>query len=409
MGKKVRTQVMDWTVFEEELLTSNEITPEGCLTFLENKMQILKRRYSLDKYAIIKHDSDKSSKEGQDKVNTHYHVVMIFEARTYIDSVAERLGTESNEIEGKTKQGGSVQRSANNSLMYLIHDTDKSRKKFHYDPHDVVANFDYVQFVKEQRRKHACLETEKNKKSFQKKMIDEVFQKLAKLQIREEEAAKQIMDLDPLLYARYETKLKKVYEGALKVEHLKWIEQMKKGDQTIKNYWFCGEAGTGKTRLAIELCEKILKQLYFISGSEKDAMQRYQGEHIIIWDEMRASIQYTELLKMLDPFMYEKPISSRYYDKFLMPNIIFITTPFTPLELYHNLQTINRKIDKFDQLARRVPDYYKFENNRILHYTFNSETKKYYVLNTIPSITKLIEIINHEGFTDISSILNNDN
>ena len=119
-------------------------------------------------------------------------------------------------------------------------------------------------------------------------------------------------------------------------------------------------------------------------------MQDYEGQHLIVWDELRDDVEYSELLRLLDPYNYDKAISSRYYNKNLMPDIVIITSPYSPDELYRVMRITDRKIDKVDQLVRRVPIIHEFCNDKIIVREWNNYEKRYWEKERLPSVEEYI-------------------
>lgn len=129
---------------------------------------------------------------------------------------------------------------------------------------------------------------------------------------------------------------------------------------------------------------------YFVTGARRDAMQDYEGQHLIIWDELRDDVEYSELLRLLDPYNFDKAISSRYYNKNLMPDIVIITSPYSPDELYSVMRITDRKIDKVDQLVRRVPIIHEFCHDKIIVRKWNSYEKRYWEKVRLPSVEEYV-------------------
>ena len=66
-----------------------------------------------------------------------------------------------------------------------------------------------------------------------------------------------------------------------------------------------GGPGLGKTRLAKSYAEKE-KEPYYITGSSRDPFQSYRNQEIVIIDELRPdTFNYSDLLKILDPYNFD--------------------------------------------------------------------------------------------------------
>lgn len=113
-------------------------------------------------------------------------------------------------------------------------------------------------------------------------------------------------------------------------------------------------AGVGKTTLAKMITESLDKG-YFTTGSSRDYFQNYHGEHCILVDELRPNIiDYSDLLRILDPYNYDCNVPSRYHDHRLTANAIVITSPFSPGDFYIHQRDLNTEVDAFKQLHRRL-------------------------------------------------------
>lgn len=75
-----------------------------------------------------------------------------------------------------------------------------------------------------------------------------------------------------------------------------------------------------------------------------------------------------------------------------MPEVIIITSPYSPSDLYQVMHITDRKIDKLDQLTRRVPRYYEFHHDKIQIFKWNDVTHEYWWLNddVLPPVEELI-------------------
>lgn len=369
-----RSRVM---MFEEQ----DKFFPEtsDIVAFLKQSCEIMSNRYGLEKWAFIHHDKDEPAEP-------HYHLTMYFKGRPMVSSIAETLGTTPNQIEIMTKRGTKVETARKNAFIYLIHATLNARRegKYPYPPEKVVANFDYVKFARDnllQVTPEGILE-------------DLGVGKLTKTQARE-----RFMSLGAPVLAKYNRKINDVAEASLAIQYTKWRKEREAKHYQLMTLWFCGPTGTGKTRYAKYLAETVFKMPYFVSGGRRDAMQDYEGQHLIIWDELRADIDYSELLRLLDPYNYDKAISSRYFNKNLMPEIMIITSPYRPDDLYRIMNISDRRQDKMDQLIRRVSLIYEFQKDHIVVMKWNEYNQMYWSYDELPSVEELIQADSENNFS----------
>ena len=82
---------------------------------------------------------------------------------------------------------------------------------------------------------------------------------------------------------------------------------------------------------------------------------------------------YEYLLKLIDPYNYSVNAPSRYYDKALTAHTIFITSPFSPKELYNEMTRGRKKADGFDQFQRRLTKVIHMTEDSIYDTLFNQE------------------------------------
>lgn len=344
--------------------------------FLTDRCEAMIQKYGLKEYAFIHHDKDTNN--GQ-PVKPHYHLTMYFgDNRPMVSSIADALDTTENQLEIMTKRGTKVETARVNAFMYLIHATRNARRqgKYQYPATDVIANFDYVQFVKDHMMNDDPTD-----------ILDD----LGNGKIIRTQARSRMMALGAQVLAKYSRKIDEIAEASLAIQNEAWRKEHEENHTELKVYWFFGQTGTGKTRFAKYLAKEIFKMPYFVTGARRDAMQDYEGQHLIIWDELRDDVEYSELLRLLDPFNYDKAISSRYYNKNLMPDTIIITSPYSPDELYGVMRITDRKIDKVDQLVRRVPIIYEFCHDKIIVRKWNSYEKRYWEKERLPSVEEYVD------------------
>lgn len=366
-----RSKVLMFEEQDEHFQTDSNVED-----FLTDRCEAMVKKYGLKEYAFIHHDKDTNN--GQ-PVKPHYHLTMYFgDNRPMVSSIADSLNTTENQIEIMTKRGTKVEIARVNAFMYLIHATLNARRegKFPYPPEKVVANFDFIRFARYnlmQVTPEGILE-------------DLGVGKLTKTQARE-----RFMSLGATVLAKYNRKINDVAEASLAIQYTKWRKEREDKHNQLMTFWFCGATGTGKTRYAKYLAENVFRMPYFVSGGQRDAMQDYEGQHLIVWDELRNNVYYSELLRLLDPYNYDKAISSRYFNKNLMPEVMIITCPYRPDELYKIMDISDREQDKLNQLTRRVPLIYEFQKDHISILKWNDYNQAYWEYDELPSVEELIE------------------
>lgn len=269
-------------------------------------------------------------------VRQHFHVVLKFENAHSIASIAKLFNDENQYVQ---VWNGRIE----NAWSYLLHKTNGAKNKFQYKPDDVTSNFDFAKEIKKIEDKVKRSRTN----------INDKIQSYTEGEIGKEQLIDEIGILE---YAKRKRTLDAV-EQLLEVRRQEqWLKDFK-GKQ-CKVIWIWGKAGSGKTTLAKNLFEKG-KHSYTILGSSKDPFQPYsciedKGRNIILDDLRPNTLDYDDLLRILDPYQHAKMGPARYHDRPLTLEKIIITTPYSPEEFYLATKNLDAKIDTYDQLKRRL-------------------------------------------------------
>lgn len=297
----------------------------------------IKTKLDPKKYAISEvHDKDMD--EDGNPVKEHIHVMLCFQNARSLKNVASILGDKPQYLEKWDER-------ANNGFAYLVHATSGAKVKAQYSPANVLANFPYAEELKKQ-----TLEVLK-KKSRQKidVLLDAYYNEEMTLEELEQE-------LTGAQYGRYKKQIDNITSKILERHADIWRQDMIKNNRRVKVIWIYGAAGTGKTSLARSIAKQD-GRAYYVSGSSRDVFQSYNGEHILILDELRSNvIPYHDLLRILDPFGNQERIMApaRYSDKSLACDLIIITTPFNPVDFYDEIFDDINTVDSLEQLVRRI-------------------------------------------------------
>ncbi len=332
---------------------------------IDKLVDIIENKIKPKKYALILHDKDTDEKGNL--IEAHVHVMMSFQNARSLNKVASLLNDKPQYIEA-------WKGNSNNGYAYLVHRTNTATTKYQYDPARVIANFDYIELLEN------ILSEVSSKNSMKiKNLLDLLYSGL----ITKEEVEKQITGAQ---YGRYKTQIENVYSKLLKKQSKDFKKEMIAQGKRVTVIWIYGEAGTGKTTFAKYYAEKR-NQPYYLTGSSKDYFQKYLGEHTLIIDELRPRIiEFSDLLRILDPFEINKMLPSRYSDKELTCDLIIITTPYSPDAFYNcyfgNYTSIT---DSFKQLSRRLSLVIKMDYDHIHVMEYDSKNFKY---NAVPNEDK---------------------
>jgi len=291
-----------------------------------------------EKIAGIIHDKDVND-EGV-PVEKHVHVVLQFQHARSIENLARLI--KEPQVSAFQKWHGNV----NNAYSYLVHRTTDAQEKYLYSLEEVKSNFDYPELMKSISKK-----INKSNKQRDNEIIKQLLDRLGAGELTREEV---ISNLTGSQFAKAKKHIQDVHEQVQADKAKIWLEKRKEKGEPITVIWIYGQSETGKSLLAKKYAAKKAKN-YFITGSSKDSFQYYQGEHIVILDELRPkTFPYDDLLKMLDPFGENPKAPSRFFDKSLMVDVFIITSPYSPKQFYDEIFKRKKTIDSFKQLQRRI-------------------------------------------------------
>lgn len=289
MSSKIRSRIYMY-VQQVSLL------PFGDEGALQTRLKSLVKDGVIENYALILHNHDK--KEDGEKIKPHYHVWLYSNNRISIGKIAKSLGDNEQQFESMTKRGNSLRSSAENSLLYLIHGTFNSQDKYQYSAEDVKANFNYQDFITK-------LGENSNGKSNASKNPESILNEYKNEKITKTAAVKALMAISARCYAKYANQLDKIEDGLRQLKFEKWLKHKKKTNEKIKVVWVFGAAGTGKTHYCRDFCERK-KFDFFVTTASNDPFQDYDGQKVLIIDELRPdTFRYRDLLQILDPYNFD--------------------------------------------------------------------------------------------------------
>lgn len=308
----------------------------------------LEKEHDLFQWAIIRHDQDID--DNGNHVKPHFHVALVFNRRVLVSVAAKAFHDSSEHFEIFTKRGTSTKMAAINVMLYLCHRTKNSAKKYQYDLNTVTANFNYVRYVEN---------VQSNYDGFQ--LLDQVSAGLL-----DYEKAKDILrSKGAKIFLRFSNKLDDIQDDFEKREYEDWVRTKKQVGKPLKTVWLSGPSGLGKTRYAVDFAQAN-KLSYFVTSGWRDPFENYNGQKVLILDEIRPhSVNYQDLLQLLDPYNFEKMLSARYHNVLFMSDVIIVTSVYSPLDFYKELRVSDKKIDTFDQLNRRLGSIAFFAGNEV--------------------------------------------
>lgn len=286
------------------------------------------------RYYYIKHSAD-------DEVSmTHWHLLLRFASPVRFEVLKDFFPY------GKIENAKNVKKC----IQYLIHFNDLEKTQYQWS--DIVTNVDIEESYKKSLVRDKLLMVKKKEDVIAN--IDSG--KITKLNMFD------YVDIE--LYTKYKTDIDRAFEYV-------YLRQTNQSDRNIIVLFYEGASGCGKTWNAKEFCkEKNLS--YYISSASDDFMQNYKGEDVLILDDIRDDMPFTQMLRLLDNNTGSS-IKSRYFDKTFIGNYIILTS-FKPLQFwYSHLNT-----DVLVQLYRRIPHLLKFvDNKNIEYYIYDLELTRY--------------------------------
>lgn len=147
------------------------------------------------------------------------------------------------------------------------------------------------------------------------------------------------------------------YEKEIKAAYFRKRFRETPPRREIKVHYVVGESGTGKSYLYSELCEQAGEEnIYMVSDyAVNGGFDLYSGEQILFMDEYKAQLSYDTLLSILD--VYKKQLHARYSNIWMLWNEVYITSVYTPQEIYEiTVAESRRNVDTLQQLRRRISD-----------------------------------------------------
>lgn len=137
---------------------------------------------------------------------------------------------------------------------------------------------------------------------------------------------------------------------------LKYIEIRRERRIPPKILWFYGPTGTGKTRTAVEICEKNEEwgMEYWMSSRNLKWWDGYDAHPVVIIDDYRRDFcTFHELLRITD--RYHVRVEVKGGSRSLLAQFIIITTPHSFKETWQG-----RTEEEISQMQRRIDLEIKF-------------------------------------------------
>lgn len=322
------------------------------ITYLcfEKALAVCKAIAAIVEYAIIVHDSDKDS-EGN-PIPAHLHILIKLRNSCTYNNIAKWFGLEPQYV-NRIKA-----RRFEQALLYLTH--KNAPEKFQYDDSAVISNFDWIaarnKYLKSVEPKKSC-----------KERWDEISELIENGTIRPFNLTEYITNEE---YHEYKKKIQDAFDYATKTERLNQMNE----DRNLEAIYIQGDSGVGKTTWAKEYALEKYGN-YYISDGGKNPLDNYNGEDVLILDDLRPSTMgMSDLLKLLDNNTASM-VPARFYNKFLTCKLIIITTVLDIDTFFKNV--FNSEKEPLIQLKRRCQKLIVFKENSINVFMYDSSKENY--------------------------------
>lgn len=313
----------------------------------------------------IYHDKDKTvvyDKFDKELVETlkepHIHVLFKTKESQDVETIANAIGVAPEYIEF-AKQGKYVY---SNMLAYLIHAKDKQKHQYSPDEVLTLVGVDYkTHFANlSSQWKIGAMKKTANQKihNLSDNQLDSVIDKILTQEISHDEI------LAVPEYQKAYIRNKQLFERTFEVVAENKYKTFQKNitDKKIEklSIYIYGETGTGKTKFAKELAERIRNFIYIYTGetwnavslASKNPFDDYNGEEIIILDDFRENtLEFNECLKVFGPNEVT-PAAARYKNKKIYFHVAIITTTKRPERLFKKAK--EDELENIRQFERRM-------------------------------------------------------
>lgn len=294
--------------------------------------QRVKELTNIKRYAMVIHDND-LLESGKPK-KRHFHIVMTFSNATTIGAVARWLHLENQYIE-------KIRTTTKSAMLYLVHRNDP--EKFQYNPENIVANFDYVEYVDD------CPAKQKR---------ENIASRIINWEIKQYNLHK-FVSADE--YARNKTYYTNVF--------IYRQQQMATTDRKLECVFISWPSGCGKTTYSKMVATQLWYNTYISSGG-KNPLDNYEGQECIILDDIRpSSFEFSDLLKLTDNNT-NSLVGCRFYNKSILEcKMIIITSTLTVERFVANIK--NNEQEEYTQLFRRFQTNIELTDKKMNVYAYD--------------------------------------
>lgn len=165
----------------------------------------------------------------------------------------------------------------------------------------------------------------------------------------------EIMQLYPNQYMKYIDKIERIRQEMLYQDNSNSVKQ----DFIV--VYISGASGVGKS---YSLFNHYGNKACYIKQYEKNVFDGYKNQNVLVFDEYRSQLNFSEFLSFID--IYPVELSRRYSNMYGNYNVVFILTNWSPLQQY---------------AYQRQNDYKSWQGfERRLHFVLNFESRDKIIL-----------------------------
>lgn len=286
------------------------------------------------------------------------HIHAVFrgtEPVALLSELAKVIGVEVQYVE-KPERG---RYAHGNMISYLTH--AKYPEKFQYDPSEVFTQVgpSYLGIDTMQRSKwlagRAALARKRATEG-----VDELWEKCFSGELTRAQVL--LTDEYARIYAQNKRRIDDALDSYGQRRALIAAEALKNGEFETTVVFVTGEAGSGKTRFALELVASQIEaaasrgeRWNCYEAASSNPMDDWSGEEVLLLDDLRpASMSAADWLKLLDNHN-ASPASARYQNKsHVAPRLIVVTASIEPLEFFYYTRQRGNVDETMDQFIRRL-------------------------------------------------------
>lgn len=352
-----------------------------------------------DTYTAVDEAENADHKAGTPKPK-HWHMMIRFVGTEYsINDLVRLHGIgEIGKYTGMWRtigtKGGKFDNNYENAKAYLVHATKQAMtdNKTAYNPEEVKASYNYVDFLEGYRKESEKIEAKAKKKedkdSYNKKLA-EFMEKIYNHEIPKYQSKDKYFELVcdlPQQYERDKRLIKSAYETRFEQDVARGMERQ------IAVIYIYGNGGTGKSTFAEVVANMVGKPIKdyndtYKMQAGKGGWEGYSDQSVVLWNDFNDStMSYRTFLQNMEP---TSPGSkdARYKNvDASMAEVVYITADKDVHDIYLQALPTNR-----EQIYRRMAMMFKFTDQTIEIWNYSPEIKDYYELDECENPLKDIQ------------------